>query len=84
MERRKISFSNKITILGFLLSIGVVYQHTQWKFLGGGYATWIYNFLFYLIETCVPFFFMISGYLFFRTYKVSNLKEKLISRVHTL
>ncbi len=36
MERRKISFSNKITILGFLLSIGVVYQHTQWKFLGGG------------------------------------------------
>lgn len=27
---------------------------------------------------------MISGYLFFRTYKISNLKEKLISRVHTL
>lgn len=80
----RITFSTKITILSFLLSIGVVYQHTVWRHTENVLLTTIHSFLFYIIQTCVPAFFMISGYLFYRTFDIKKTKIKLMSRVHTL
>lgn len=77
-------FRNKITFIQFLLSIGIVYQHTVWNYSGSMVLNTLQSFLFYLLETCVPFFFMISGYLFFRTYSPSKAKMKIVSRMRTL
>ena len=35
MRQNTIKFNDKITVISFLLSIGVVYQHTQWNYIGG-------------------------------------------------
>ena len=66
-----------------MLSILVVYQHTQYRYSGEIFGK-IQQFLFYLIQAAVLMFFMISGYLFYRTFKPENTKEKLLSRVRTL
>lgn len=84
MESLEERFRNKITFIQFLLSVGIVYQHTMWNYTDSSVLNGVHSFVFYLIETCVPFFFMISGYLFFRTYKPSNVKTKILSRVRTL
>ena len=84
MIRSAEQFRNKITAVQFLLSVGIVYQHTVWNYRENPILNAGQSFLFYLIETCVPFFFMISGYLFFRTYDKSKWKEKMLSRVRTL
>ena len=81
--RKNIAFSTKITVVQFILSILVVYQHTQYRYSGEVFGK-IQRFLFYLIQAAVPMFFMISGYLFYRTFKPENTKEKLLSRVRTL
>lgn len=49
-------FRNKITFIQFLLSIGIVYQHTVWNYSGSMVLNTLQSFLFYLLETCVPFF----------------------------
>ena len=82
-KREIIQFSKKITVIQFILSILVVYQHTQYRYSGAVFGE-IQQFLFYLIQAAVPMFFMISGYLFYRTFKPENTKEKLLSRVRTL
>ncbi len=79
-----ISFSNKVYLLSFILCCGIVIQHIQWQCQDYTILNTIQTFTFFIAETCVPFFFMISGYLFFRTYSISNCKKKLFSRVHTL
>ena len=83
-DNKEIRFRNKITFIQFLLSVGIVYQHTAWNYRECNILNLSQTFLFFLIETCVPFFFMISGFLFFRTYKPSKIKEKILSRVRTL
>ena len=86
MQNKKngpISFTKKATVIQFILSILVVYQHTQYRYSGVVFGE-IQRFLFYLIQAAVPMFFMISGYLFYRTFKPENTKEKLLSRVKTL
>lgn len=40
--------------------------------------------VFYLIQNCVPFFFMLSGYLFYRNINKDNIKIKMKSRIKTL
>lgn len=82
-KREIIQFSKKITVIQFILSILVVYQHAQYRYSGAVFGE-IQRFLFYLIQAAVPMFFMISGYLFYRTFKPENTKEKLLSRVRTL
>ena len=77
-------FRNKITFMQFFLSVGIVYQHTTWNYRGSTILNSGQAFLFYLIETCVPFFLMISGYLFFRTYEPAKAKSKILSRGRTL
>lgn len=84
MERNEQQFRSKVTVIQFLLSVGIVYQHTVWNYRDNPILNAGQSFVFYLVETCVPFFFMISGYLFFRTYDKSKWKEKLLSRVRTL
>lgn len=80
----KQKFSDKVTVLSFLLCVGVVVQHTQWLYRESTWMNAIHDFLFFMVEVCVPFFFMLSGYLFFRTYSPEKWKEKLASRVRTL
>ena len=84
MIDKEIRFRSKITFTQFLLSVGVVYQHTIWNYRESAILNAGQEFLFYLFETCVPFFFMISGYLFFRTYEPSKAKTKILSRGRTL
>lgn len=77
-------FSNKIVILSFLLCVGVVYQHTQFRPELSTSFDNLHKFIFFIVETCVPFFFAISGYLFFRNYSVDKICRKFKSRVKTL
>lgn len=84
MNELESRFRNKITFIQFLLSVGIVYQHTAWNYKRNSILNVGQSFLFFLIETCVPFFFMISGYLFFRTYNPSKAKIKIVSRIKTL
>lgn len=77
-------FSAKISVLSFVLCCGVVSQHIKWLCRDSDYLNTVQQFWFFIVETCVPFFFMISGYLFFRTYESTKWKEKLKSRVKTL
>lgn len=78
------SFSAKISVLSFALCCGVVSQHIKWVCRDYEKLNTVQQFWFFILETCVPFFFMISGYLFFRTYESTKWKEKLNSRVKTL
>ena len=84
MDSQETRFRDKITFMQFLLSIGIIYQHTQWNYRENEILNFAQSFLFYLLETCVPFFFMISGYLFYRTLKIQNVKSKILSRGKTL
>lgn len=77
------SFSAKISVLSFALCCGVVSQHIKWVCRDYEKLNTVQQFWFFILETCVPFFFMISGYLFFRTYESTKWKEKLNSRVKT-
>ena len=77
-------FRNKVTLVSFLLCVGVVYQHTQWLYHQSAVLNEVYRFFFFVIESCVPFFFILSGFLFFRTFESDKWKKKITSRVHSL
>jgi len=82
---KTICFSDKVTLIQFVLSVAIIYQHTQWRYFGELVLfSKLQEFMFYLIEVAVPMFFMISGYLFYRTFSVDKTKDKLKSRVKTL
>lgn len=82
--------SNKISVLSFVLFIGVMMIHT--------YNLGIYGiepdsgliavFEMYTnrlaSEICVPYFFVISGFLFFRNFDMSLLAEKYKSRCYSI
>lgn len=79
--------SRKISVLSFVLFIGVMGIHTynlDVYDLGRDSDTIlsvIETFLYRLENgTCVSFFFMISGFLFFRNFDLSMLRQKYISR----
>ena len=80
----KISFNTKVSVLSFALCCGVVSQHVKWTCKDYEWLNVLQSFWFFIVETCVPFFFMISGYLFFRTYQSCKWREKLQSRVKSL
>lgn len=83
-SKNKISFSTKVSVLSFVLCCGVVSQHVKWICQDIEWLNALQSYWFFIIETCVPFFFMISGYLFFRTYQSSRWSEKLQSRTKSL
>lgn len=86
MDKKKsyIDFSSKITIVSFVLSIGIVYQHTAWNYDSNSIVSIVHQCFFFILESFVPLFFMISGYLFFRTYTPDKAKKKLLSRCKSL
>lgn len=84
MTSKYITFSTKITVISFALCCGVVSQHVRWTFRDFDWLNSLQHFWFFMVETCVPFFFMISGYLFFRTYQSNKWRDKLESRAKTL
>ena len=80
----KISFSNKVTLLSFALCCGVVSLHVKRPILGETIWEDFLKFYVFLLNTCVPSFFMLSGYLFFRKYQSGMWQSKLTSRIKTL
>lgn len=83
--------SKKIYILSFALFIGVMTIHTYNLEIygidanGGSLLAEFETFLnFFANGVCVPFFFLISGFLFFRNFKISMLIDKYRSRVKSI
>ena len=68
--------SRKITFLSFILSVGIVYIHAYnvnvYNLSGSGKAAFLIERFetvsLNLLGSVVPFFFMISGFLFFRNF----------------
>ena len=86
-------FRNKVTYYSFFTILGVVFIHAYnvevYRLNKGsaGIERFVYWFETYcrtLQNICVPFFFMLSGYLFFRTFKWDKILYKYISRLHTV
>lgn len=86
-------FRNKITFFSFWLAFGVIKIHT---YNVESYAllerTDLFSRLIVFVEKwerelqniCVPFFFIISGYLFFRTFEMKKIFYKYRTRVRTI
>lgn len=86
-------FRGKITYLQFFLSILVVSIHTYNVVTYGleNRDDWfsllvlhLEKFMNTLAGVCVPFFFVLSGYLFYRTFTLEKLGQKFKSRVRSL
>ena len=86
-------FRNKVTYISFILAILVISIHTynvevyglaDKGSLGADILTFIENFMNQLETVCVPFFFMLSGYLFFRNYSWDKVLTKYKSRFFSL
>lgn len=84
MSEGESRFRNKVTWIQFILCVGIVYQHMRWNYGNLDLLSMCQHTLYYLIQTCVPFFFVISGYLYFRTYQKDSAKKKIISRIKSL
>lgn len=94
MDKREAGwFWNKIALLSFICSIMVVYIHSdntgQYSIneaTGIGFFTIFLEtkVLTLLTKGAVPLFFFVSGYLFYRNYSWSKIKEKYRSRVWSL
>lgn len=84
---------NKITIISFFCSLLVIWIHTyNLETYGiGSNSIGFSKVVFYIENTwgnltqiAVPFFFFISGYLFYRTFSLDSIKYKYISRLHSV
>lgn len=80
---KDVSFRNKITLLSFMLAISVIIRHTcnidVYK-LQNGIVFWLERILLSATSISVPAFFLISGFLFFRSYEPSKLFDKFKRR----
>ena len=81
---------NKITLITFLCSLLVIWIHTyNLETYGISHDSTGFEWIVYYIEKtwsnltniAVPFFFFVSGFLFFRTFELKKIKEKYLSRV---
>ena len=91
MEQR---IKRKIQYLSLILAISVIFIHTYnvevyglAPVSGGAEAIlWHLESFFHRVQqnVCVPFFFTISGYLFFRNYSWDKVLEKYQSRIYSL
>ena len=84
---------NKITVISFACSIIVIYIHTynlevyDINLNDGGLSALIYfveEWFKTFNDVAVPSFFFISGFLFFRTFELSLLKNKYITRIKSV
>ena len=92
-KKNERQFRNKITYFSFCLSVFVigihtynveVYELTMRTDLLSRVTVFLENYIKSLSGICVPFFFLISGYLFFRTFEWSKLIQKYKSRICTI
>lgn len=78
--------SRKISVLSFILCLGVMTIHTYNLEVYGignsaGFVFWFETFMNRLANgICVPYFFVLSGFLFFRNFDMSCLLRKYKSR----
>lgn len=92
-KKNERQFRNKITYFSFCLSVFVIGIHTynvdvyglseRTDFLSRATA-FLENYIKSLSGICVPFFFLISGYLFFRTFEWNKIVQKYKSRICTI
>lgn len=81
------SFSQKITHINFILTIMILLLHSNMiRFVPNASHTIIntYNFIFTLVDSAVPLFFVISSFLFYRNFSNDKIKIKIKSRMKTL
>lgn len=81
------AFRNKVNTLSAILALLVVFFHS-YAFMDGPQDTFAYHFQFFicqdLAQGAVPTFFALSGFLFYRSFDMSQLKRKWKSRIHSL
>ena len=87
-------FYNKATIISFLCSLMVMWIHTynldtygiSANHKGGaeGIAYVVETYWSHVVLVAVPFFFAISGFLFFRTFTLRKTWSKYKSRIHSI
>lgn len=87
------AFRNKITYFSFVLSFFVIGIHTYNVSVYGlserndplsKVVIYVEDYVRNISNICVPFFFIISGYLFFRTFEWKKLLDKYRSRLFTV
>lgn len=87
METSSTNFFNRTNCLSLLAAISVMYIHaenyTQFPGVGGDAVT-VEGKIILLMSWAVPFFFMLSGYLFFRDFTMDKLLPKWRRRVLSL
>ena len=82
--------SRKISILSFILFIGVMLIHTnnlevyEINSNGFDFLAAVESGLSGISSSCVPIFFFISGFLFFRNFQISMLLDKYQSRIKSI
>ena len=83
----------KIKYIEFVLAFSVIFIHTYnvevygllAEYGGAGAVLWyVENFFNSMQSVCVPFFFVLSGYLFFQNYSWQKVWEKYRSRIYSL
>lgn len=75
--------SNKITHMNFILCIIIVFLHSNCLRFLDNPNPFVYNFYKFInvfADSAVPLFFILSGYLFYRTFDYKNIKNKFKSR----
>lgn len=77
-------FRNKIVVISAILASGIVFLHLKFDKATTGLLLEIHEFFTFMEHTCVPLFFAISGYLFFRGFRFDQVKAKLLRRAKNL
>ena len=68
----KISFNTKVSVLSFALCCGVVSQHVKWICRDYEWLNVLQSFWFFIVETCVPFFYYSVLSFLYELIKVAN------------
>ncbi|MBD5192959.1 MAG: acyltransferase [Bacteroidales bacterium] len=77
-------FRNKIVIISTILAIGIVFLHIKFDEEVSSIAKLTHQSITFFLHTCVPLFFAISGYLFFRGFSMKQYGNKLKRRIKSL
>ncbi|MBD5418820.1 MAG: acyltransferase [Bacteroides sp.] len=77
-------FHNKIIVISTILAIGIVFLHIKFDEGINTITKEAHQILSFFLNTCVPLFFSISGYLFFRKFSMQQLGSKLKRRIKSL
>lgn len=79
--------SNKLIHYNFILCVMIVFLHANClRFLADSniFVAFFYKYISIFTDAAVPLFFIISGYLFFRNFKIESYPLKIKSRIKSL